>query len=130
MDWASTFSIPELLNDQRSLLIFFFVNVCLGGGAAIVAGRAIAATWRPWWQVFRYMLLLAVAVRFIHFAIYQSVFLSLHYYLVDAAVCVIFGLTSYRLKRVQQMVTCYNWINQRTGLFGWRRRDNRVSEPG
>jgi len=130
MDWATSFSIPELLNDQRSLLIFFFVNVCLGGGAAIVAGRAIAATWRPWWQVFRYMLLLGLAVRFIHFAIYQSVLLSLHYYLVDAAVCVIFGLVSYRLKRVQQMVTCYNWINQRAGLFGWRRRDNTVSEPG
>jgi hypothetical protein len=131
MDWATSFSLPELLNDQRSLFIFFFVNVCLGGGAAIVAGRALAATWRPWWQVFRYMLLLGIAVRFIHFAIYQSVFLSLHYYLVDTAVCLIFGLLSYRLKRVQQMVTCYNWINQRSGLFGWRRRDGTtLSEPG
>jgi hypothetical protein len=127
MDWTS-FSIPEFLNDQRSLIVFFFVNVFLGGGAAAIAGHAVAATWRPWWNVIRYMLLLGLAVRFIHFSIYQSVFLSLHYYLVDTAVCLIFGLTAYRLKRAQQMVTCYNWINQRAGLFGWRRRE--VSESG
>jgi len=68
------------------------------------------------------MFLLGLAVRFIHFSIFQSTFLSLHYYLVDTSVCLIFGLLAYRLKRVQQMVTCYNWINRRSGLFGWRRR--------
>jgi hypothetical protein len=116
------FSIPQLLNDQRSMIAFFFVNVVLGGGAAWLAGRAIAATWRPWWDVVKYMLLLGIAVRFIHYSLYQSVFLSLHYYLVDAAVCLIFGLLSFRLKRVQQMVTCYNWINQRSGPLNWRSR--------
>jgi len=116
------FSIPELLNAERSLFDFFFVNVVLGGTAAALAGRAIAATWRPWWDVVKYMFLLGLAVRFIHFSVYQSVFLSLHYYLVDAAVCLIIGLLSFRLKRVQQMVTCYNWINQRDGLLRWRSR--------
>ena len=120
------FSIAEFLNAQRSLLVFFFVDVGLGGGAAALAGRAIAATWRPWWHVVTSMLLLGLAVRFIHFSIYGSAFLSAHYDLVDTAVCLIAGLLSFRLKRVQQMVTCYNWINQRSGLFGWRRRE--VSE--
>jgi hypothetical protein len=119
---AMSFSIPEFLNDQRSLFVFFFVTVCLGGSAAAMAGRAVAAAWRPWWRVVRYMLLLGVAVRFIHFAVYQSVFLSLHYYLVDTTVLLIIGLLSYRLKRVQQMVVCYNWINQRSGPLHWRRR--------
>ena len=116
------FSIPEFLNDQRSLLVFFFVNVGLGGGAAALAGRAVAATWRPWWDVVKYMLLLGLAVRFIHFFLYQGVFLSLHYYLVDAAVCLIVGLLSFRLTRVRQMVTCYNWINRRSGPLTWRSR--------
>jgi hypothetical protein len=116
------FSIPQLVNDQRSMIAFFFVNVALGGGAAWLAGRAIAATWRPWWDVVKYMLLLGIAVRFIHYSLYQGVFLSLHYYLVDASVCLIFGLMSFRLKRVQQMVTCYNWINQRSGPLSWRSR--------
>ena len=114
--------VPELATDTRSLLLFLFVTVGLGGGAAAIAGRAIAATWRPWWDVVKYMLLLAIAVRFIQFSVYQSVFLSLPAYLVDAAVCLIAGLLSFRLKRVQQMVTSYGWINQRAGPLSWRGR--------
>src|SRR5262245_13674999 len=104
---AMSFSIPAFLNEQRSLIVFLFVTLLLGGVAAALAGRAIAATWRPWWHVVAFMLLLAFGVRFIHFAVYQSTFLSLHYYLVDAAACLIFGLVSFRAKRVTQMVTCY-----------------------
>ncbi len=65
---------------------------------------------------------LAVAVRFIQFSVYQSEFLSLHYYLVDATVCLIAGLLSFRIKRVQQMVTSYGWINRRAGPLRWRAR--------
>jgi len=113
--------IPQLA-DTRSLLVFLFVTVGLGGGAAALAGRAIAMTWRPWWDVVRYMLLLAVAVRFVQFSVYQSEFLSLSAYLLDAAVCLTAGLLSFRLKRVQQMVTCYGWINERAGPLNWRNR--------
>jgi len=115
--------VPEFPVNLRSLLLFLFVTVGLGGGAAMLAGRAIAATWRPWWDVVKYMLLLAVAVRFVQFSVYQSQFPSLSAYLVDAAVCLIAGLLSFRLKRVQQMVTSYGWINRRAGLLNWRRRD-------
>jgi hypothetical protein len=117
------FSIPELIADERSLGVFFLVSVCMGGGAAWLAGRAIAATWRPWWHIALYMMLLGLAVRFLHFALFDSKFLSLHYYLVDYAVCLAFGLLGFRLMRVSQMVTRYNWINQRTGMLRWRRRD-------
>jgi hypothetical protein len=115
-------NIPEFLSDERSLGIFFLVTVAMGGSAAWLAGRAIASTWRPWWHVAAYMLVLALAVRFIHFALFQSKLLSLHYYLVDFAVCLGFGLIGFRLMRVRQMVTRYNWINERAGAFGWRRR--------
>ncbi len=116
------FSLPEFLGDERSLGIFLFASVLLGGGAAFLAGRAIASTWRPWWHVALYMLVLALAVRFIHFSLFESRFLSLHYYLVDLAVCLVFGLIGFRLMRVRQMVGRYNWINERAGLFAWRRR--------
>ena len=95
----------------------------MGGGAAWLAGRAIAATWRPWWHIALYMALLSIAVRFLHFALFESKFLSLHYYLVDYAVCLAFGLLGFRLMRVKQMVARYSWINQRAGLLRWRRRD-------
>lgn len=116
------FNIPEFLSAERSLGIFFLVTVAMGGGAAFLSGRAVAATWRPWWHLLLLILVLALAVRFIHFALFQARMLSLHYYLVDYAVCLAFGLLGFRLMRVRQMVGRYRWINERAGLFGWRRR--------
>jgi hypothetical protein len=118
----TNFSIPEFLSAERSLPIFLFASVLLGGGAAFLAGRAIASAWRPWWHVVPSMLVLGIAVRFLHFAVFGSVFLSLHYYLVDTVVCLASGLLSFRMMRVRQMITRYAWINQRAGLFRWQLR--------
>jgi len=118
------FSIPEFLSDEHSLGVFLLVSVGMGGGAAWLAGRAIAATWRPWWHLMLYMLLLSLAVRFMHFALFDSKFLSPHYFLVDYAVCLGFGLLGFRLTRVTQMVSRYKWLNERVGLLRWRRRDD------
>src|SRR5205823_13858911 len=116
-------SIPELISDEHSLGIFLLVTVFLGGGAAWLAGRAVAATWRPWWHIALYMLLLALAVRFLHYALFDSAFLSLYYYLVDYAVCLTLGLLGFRFTRVTQMVTRYRWLNERAGRFSWRSRN-------
>jgi hypothetical protein len=124
------FSLPDFLSDEQSLGIFLLVSVAMGGGAAWLAGRAIAATWRPWWHITLYMLPLALAVRFLHYALFEAKFLSLHYYLIDYAVCLGFGLLGFRLMRVRQMVSRYRWINERDGLWRWKRRDEtRVSAP-
>jgi hypothetical protein len=118
------FSIPEFLADDQSLGTFFLVSVVLGGGAAWLAGRAIAATWRPWWHVAVYMMILTWAVRFLHYALFDGKFLTLHYYLVDYAVCLGAGLIGFRLMRVGQMVSRYGWINERAGPLRWLARDN------
>jgi hypothetical protein len=68
------------------------------------------------------MVILSFAVRFLHYALFEGKFLSLHYYLVDYVVCLGLGLLSFRLQRVTQMVTRYSWINERAGVFRWRRR--------
>lgn len=117
------FSIPDWLSEEHSLGVFLLVSIAMGGGAAWLAGRAIAATWRPAWHVAAYMVILSLAVRFIHYALFGGNFLSLHYYLVDYAVCLMFGYLGFRLMRVRQMVSRYAWINERDGLFGWRRSD-------
>ena len=67
------------------------VTIILGGGAAALSGRAIAQTWRPWWQIIAYMLILGGVVRFFHFSLFSGTLLSLHYYLVDSAVCMLAG---------------------------------------
>lgn len=116
-------NISELLSEERSLGVFLVLTVVMGGGAAYLTGRAIASAWRPWWHAALYLLLLGAAVRFIHFALFQSKLLSLHYYLVDVAACLLFGWLGFRRTRVRQMVTRYNWINERASFLGWRRRD-------
>jgi hypothetical protein len=116
------FSIPEFLSQESSLGVFFLITVFLGGGAAWLTGRALAATWRPAWNVALYALPLSFAVRFLHFTLFNAKFLALQYNLVDYLVCLGFGCLGFRLMRVRQMVDRYKWINQRAGLFRWSRR--------
>jgi hypothetical protein len=123
MDQISTaFSIPKFIYEERSFGVFVLVTIILGGGAAALSGRAIATTWRPWWQVVAYSFILGTAVRFIHFSLFGSTLLSAHYYLVDSAVCMAFGFLGFRTARVSQMVTQYRWINEPEGLLRWRRK--------
>jgi len=121
MDVATSFSIPEFLYEE-SFGVFALVTLVLGGGAAALAGRAVAATWRPWGQVVAYSLILGGAVRFIHFALFGGTLLSGHYYLVDSAVCLLFALLGFRAARAAQMVTQYRWLNVPAGPLRWRRK--------
>ncbi|MDO9412695.1 MAG: hypothetical protein Q7T81_09000 [Pseudolabrys sp.] len=111
----------HLFYEENSSGIFLLVTIIFGGGAAWLAGRAIALTWRPAWQVFVYSLILGCAVRFIHFALFGGTLLSLHYYLVDTAILVGLGFLGFRAARVSQMITQYRWVNAPNGPFRWRR---------
>lgn len=99
-----------------------FVTGILGGGAAALSGRAIALTWRPYWHVVVYMLLLGAAVRFVHFALFEADLLSLPSYLVDTLYFVGLGSLSFRLTRAGQMVRQYPWLYERAGPLGWHER--------
>jgi hypothetical protein len=125
-DFMTDFSIAQLIYEEDSLGVFLLVSVLLGGGAAWLAGRAIASTWRPWWHVAFYMLILGAAVRFLHFALFEATLLSVHYYLVDLGICLAFGFLGFRVTRAAQMATQYRWLNTRTGAFSWRRREQDV----
>jgi len=108
--------------EEGSFGVFVLVTIILGGGAAALAGRAIAQTWRPWAQVVVYGLILGAAVRFIHYALFGGTLLSAHYYLVDGVVCLAFGLVGFRAARAAQMVEQYRWINESDGPLRWRRK--------
>jgi small-conductance mechanosensitive channel len=114
--------LSEVTYDGNSLGVFLLLTVILGGGAAVLTGRAMAASWRPWWRVLPPMLLLGAAVRFLYFALYGGTLLSLKYYAVDTAVCLVCGLLGFRAKRTSQMVTSYGWLNASVGLLTWRRK--------
>lgn len=114
--------IAALLYQEDSLGVFLLVTFVLGGGAAALAGRAVALTWRPWWQVVVYMLMLGAAVRFIHFALFEGTLLSVHYYTVDSLVCMVFGFAGFQAARARRMVAQYPWINEPDGALRWRRK--------
>ena len=46
---------------------------------------------------FPLLLVLALAVRFMHFALFGGTLLSLHYYAVDLAFCLLFGFLGFRI---------------------------------
>jgi small-conductance mechanosensitive channel len=119
-----------ILYEEDYIGLFLLVTVVMGGGAAWLAGRAIAATWRPWWHVAAYMLILGFAVRFIHFALFEGTLLSAQFYLVDTVVCLILGFLGFRVTRVGQMITQYRWINTRAGVLRWARHGEAIPGKG
>jgi hypothetical protein len=99
---------------------FIIVTLALGGGAAMMAGRAVANGWEPVWRAVLWMVPLAAAVRFIHFALFHGTLLSGHYYLVDLVILIIAAILGHRLTRVRQMTRRYSWAVEQSGSLSWR----------
>jgi hypothetical protein len=111
-----------ILYEEPSFFLFALVTVILGGWAAWMTGRAMALTWRAYWQLVLYLLVLTGAVRFIHYALFEGTLLTVQYYLVDAVVLLVIGSLGFRYYRARQMSTQYRWLYERTGPFSWRER--------
>jgi hypothetical protein len=107
---------------SESLLQIALVTGAIGGGAAFLAGRAIAQTWRPFWHLLIYMAMLGAGVRFVHFALFEATLLSPASYLVDTLYLVVIGSLAWRMTRAGQMATQYYWLYERTSPLTWRER--------
>jgi len=103
----------------ESLPVFIGITILFMGGCAFMSGQALAATWRPLWQVFPYALGLACAARFLCFALFQGTLLSLPGFALNAAVLTAITLGAYRMTQARGMVRQYPWLYRRTGLFSW-----------
>ena len=102
--------------------VFLLLTVVIGGAAAWAAGRAIAQTWRPAWQLPVYALLLALAVRFLHFALFNEPLLAPGNLAVDYVVLLVAAFLGHRAARSSQLADQYGWLFERTGRLGWRRK--------
>ncbi|MCB1499443.1 MAG: hypothetical protein KDK07_06585 [Bauldia sp.] len=107
---------------ERGIIDFLLVTCFLGGGAAFLTGRAVAVTWRPIGYLLLYLLLLACAVRFVHYALFDGTLLSLQYFAVDAVILLFLGWLGFQTTRAGQMAGQYSWIFQRSGPLSWRSR--------
>lgn len=109
-----------ILYEETSIWQFLFVTCILGGWAAWMTGRACALTWRPYASLVVYLLVLGIAVRFIHHALFEGTMLTLQYYVVDTIILLILGTIGFRYTRTKQMVTQYHWLYERASLLSWR----------
>ncbi|MEZ5779812.1 MAG: hypothetical protein R3E44_15760 [Paracoccaceae bacterium] len=105
---------------EESLGAFLLVTVALAGGSAYMTGRAVALGWDALWKLVAYLLLLACAARFIHFALFGGTLLTLHYFVVDLVVLLGIGYLAYLATRAGQMASQYSFGFERAGPLGWR----------
>lgn len=125
---------------EKSIWAFLFVTVIAGGGAAYMVGRAAAKSWNPFWQAAVQVVGLAAAVRFLHWGLFagatleswreaQGSLFSLHYYLSDAAILLLFAALGFKRQRTTQMLRQYGWLTVQTSPLSWRLREDATEEP-
>lgn len=101
---------------------FVFVTIILAGGAAFLTGRAVARAWEGETRLIIYMVLLAAATRFIHFALFGGTLLAPYYYLVDFVVITIIAILGKRITRAKQMSRQYSFEYVRNSAVTWSRK--------
>jgi hypothetical protein len=104
----------------ETILDIFLVTGLIGGGAAWLSGRAIAAAWGGPSRIVLTALFLGAAARFLHFALFQGELLSLPSFVCDTLIFLVVGLVSWRMTRASLMVRQYPWLYARTGPLTWR----------
>jgi hypothetical protein len=114
--------VQGIIHEAPTIWTFVLVTLVLGGLAAWQMGRAIALTWRPFIILPIYAALLALGVRFIHFALFGGTLLSPHYFVVDF-ICLFFaGAIGWRMRRAEQMRTQYSFAYNASGPLAWKRK--------
>jgi len=111
---------------EVSLFEFIRVTVILGGGAAWLTGRATARTWSHWWKLVFYVALLTIALRFIHFALFEGTFFlpfsdfstALYFAAVDFVVLMAAAVIGRKLTRAAQMRRQYGFLGRPEGESG------------
>lgn len=101
---------------------FVVVTLALGGGAAWMAGRAVAATWQPRWHLVPTAFVLAFAVRFLHFALLGGAFLLTPLFLTDMIIMFAIATLGFRRRRAVGMARQYAFAFEPAGFFAWRRK--------
>lgn len=112
------------LYSNESIFQVLFVTLVLGAGCALLAGRAIALTWRSIWIAVIAMVPMGLAVRFVHFALFNETLLQPQTYLVETAILIAAACLSFQRTRASQMVKQYYWLYEPNGPLGWRLRQD------
>jgi hypothetical protein len=110
-------------SDTGVRYVLRFLVVLIGFWTAWRTGKAVAEGWNGISTVVGYTLLLGVAMRFMHYALFQGPFISPFYYVLDVVLLLIFSIAGFRIRRTRQMVQNYYWLYEPTSTFSWKKRD-------
>jgi hypothetical protein len=105
-----------------------FITLVLGGGCAWLAGSAIASTWRGLWVAVIAAIPMAMAVRFVHFALFNETLLSLKPWAAETLILLAVMSLAFQRTRARQMVRQYYWLYEPKGYLGWRLRQDAPEE--
>ena len=114
---------------NESLVQVALITLVLGGGCAILTGRAIALTWRSIWTAAVAMIPMGFAVRFVHFALFDETLLAPRTLAIEIAILIAFSCLSFQRTRALQIVRQYYWLYEPRGPLGWRLRQDAPSPP-
>ena len=116
------------LSSNESIFQVLFVTLVLGGGCALLAGQAIASTWRSIWVAVAAMIPMGFAVRFVHFALFNETLLVPRTYAAETLVLMAIACLSFQRARALQMVSQYYWLYEANGPLSWRLRQDAPSK--
>ncbi|WP_075289552.1 DUF6867 family protein [Pararhizobium arenae] len=111
-----------ILYEEASFLQFMFVSCIIGGWTAWRTGKSVADGWQNYSTVVIYTLLLGVAIRFVHHALFGGSMFNLQYYVVDTIVLLLFSTAGFRFYRTRQMANNYYWLYEKASPFSWRKK--------
>lgn len=109
-----------------SLGVFIGLTVIIIGGAAVMTGRALADGWRSPLQVVFACFGLALADRFLIYALFGGELLHLSGFLIDFAVITAMAMVAHRLTVVHKMVAQYPWRYERASLWTYREKSGQA----
>jgi hypothetical protein len=101
---------------------FIGLTLIIVGGAAVASGRAIGDSWKPAWAAVAAAAGLALADRFLIFALFDGKLLSVWGLVLHFLVLAALALASWRVTRVGRMVAQYPWRYERVSPFGYREK--------
>lgn len=114
---------------ERSLADFLLVTLTIGCGTSWLTGRAVARGWGSPLHLFVYCVLLACAVRFTHFALFEGDLLSGIHYLSELVMVTAVATLGFRAVRTQQMTERYGWLYRSAGPLAWQARTDGGNDP-
>jgi hypothetical protein len=106
--------------ENRAYGEIVFLLLCVA--AAWMTGRSIANDWKSPWNILASALLLGAGARFLHFALYESQFLSPGRYIVDMLLFAAVIWLGFRYTRTNQMTRQYHWLYEKSSPLGWRNK--------